>query len=162
MSITIGSSGNKTVDVSAHIGNGGNKTIYQGWQGATGNKLIYPTISLSNETIISAGGGTVSATYTLESDGDIIRSLSGSNTDIGDWSTPKNLAPSFYEAFVTPTSGSLSGGATGFWASLGSNQSWVVQQTVIGTKSCTFTIQIRSNGVILTSATITLTAEKIF
>lgn len=122
-----------------------------------------PLISLSNLTIGSSGAGSQSASYTLESDGDVVATttLFGSS-DQGDWIDPKAAAPGTYEARVTVTSGSLSSGTTGTWLALTSNRTWTVTRDTVGTSTCVFTVEIRKgSGSTLASATITLEAEVI-
>lgn len=65
-----------------------------------------------------------------------------------------------YEIRADVTSGSLSSGTTGSWLVLSTSRSWAVTRTVIGTKTATMAVQIRrvSDSVVLTTATITITA----
>ena len=121
-------------------------------------------ISLSGLTISAIGsGGAQTATYTLESDGDVIiaTTVDGS-LDAGDWISPKASAPSDYEVQATLVSGTLSTGTTGSWLALSSNRSWTLQRVTVGVATqVTLTIEIRKgSGAVLASATVTLDAER--
>ena len=104
------------------------------------------------------------AGYELQDDGDIFRNLGigggASNTDIGDWITPKiNMAA--YECRATLNSGtSPAGSAVGSWLALSSGRSWNLTRTSLGTVTCNLTIEIRraSDGTVLDSCTVILTA----
>ena len=123
-------------------------------------------ISLSGVSVYSAGAGTQTATYTLESDGDVMSATtSGGSIDEGDWIDPKASAPSDYEAKATLNAGTLTLGssATGSWLVLTSNRSWSVTQIVNSGSSnaADLTIEIRKgSGATLASASVTLEAER--
>ena len=122
-------------------------------------------IALSGVAVSSVGSGSQTATYTLESDGDVVTATtSGGSVDAGDWIDPKASAPSDYEVKATLNSGTLNGGssATGSWLALTSNRSWGVTQTVIGVATqVDLTIEIRKgSGATLASANVTLDAER--
>lgn len=122
-------------------------------------------ISLSGVAVSSVGSGAQTATYTLESDGDVMTATTpGGSVDAGDWIDPKASAPSDYEVQATLVSGTLTGGssATGSWLALTSNRSWTLTQTVIGVATqVDLTIEIRKGaGATLASATVTLDAER--
>jgi hypothetical protein len=121
------------------------------------------TITLSGVAISSTGGGSQTATYTLESDGDIVRFTTplGSG-DIGDWISPKSAAPSNYEVRATLNSGSLTSGTTDSWLALTSNRSWSLTRVVVGAADqVDLTIEIRKgSGAVLATATVTLDAER--
>ena len=130
------------------------------WAAMGGDK-----ISLSLVTVVSVGAGTQTATYTLESDGDVISATtSGGSVDEGDWIDPKANAPSDYEVQATLNAGTLTPGssATGSWLALTSNRSWSLQQITIGQATqVDLTIEIRKgSGATLASATVTLDAER--
>jgi hypothetical protein len=121
-------------------------------------------ISLSGLTISAIGsGGAQTATYTLESDGDVIiaTTVDGS-LDAGDWISPKASAPSDYEVQATLNAGTLTSGTTGSWLALSSNRSWTLQRVTVGVATqVTLTIEIRKgSGAVLASATVTLDAER--
>ena len=123
-------------------------------------------IGLSGVSVYSAGAGTQTATYTLESDGDVMSATtSGGSIDEGDWIDPKASAPSDYEAKATLNAGTLTLGssATGSWLALTSNRSWSVTQIVNSGSSnaADLTIEIRKgSGATLASASVTLEAER--
>jgi hypothetical protein len=121
-------------------------------------------ITLSNVAISSVGGGSQTATYTLESDGDIVRVTTPlGSADIGDWISPKASAPSNYEVLATLNSGTLTSGTTGSWLALTSNRSWTLTRAIVGAAdTVNLTIQIRKgSGSTLASATVTLDAERL-
>ena len=122
-----------------------------------------PLISLSNRTVFSSGAASQTATYTLESDGDIVATTTPVGAvDVGDWIDPKAAAPGTYEVLATIVSGSLSSGTTGSWLALTSNRSWSVTRGSLGDATCIITVEIRKGGgATLASATIELTAEVI-
>jgi hypothetical protein len=120
-------------------------------------------ISLSGVAVSSVGAGTQTATYTLESDGDVMSATTdGGSVDAGDWIDPKANAPSDYEVQATLVSGTLSTGTTGSWLALSSNRSWTLQRVTVGVATqVTLTIEIRKgSGAVLASATVTLDAER--
>jgi hypothetical protein len=90
-------------------------------------------IALSNVSVSSIGAGSQTATYTLESDGDVMSdSTIFGPVDEGDWITPKANAPSDYEARATLNSGTMTSGTTGSWLALTSNRSWTLTQATVG------------------------------
>lgn len=120
-------------------------------------------ISLSGVTVSSVGSGSQTATYTLESDGDVVRETTPlGSADIGDWIDPKANAPSDYEVQATLNSGTLTSGTTGSWLALTSNRSWTLTQAIVGSATTVdLTIEIRKgSGATLASATVTLDAER--
>ena len=122
-------------------------------------------IALSGVAVSSVGSGSQTATYTLESDGDVVTATtSGGSVDAGDWIDPKASAPSDYEVKATLNSGTLNGSssATGSWLALTSNRSWGVTQVVVGVATqVDLTIEIRKgSGATLASANVTLDAER--
>ena len=122
-------------------------------------------IALSGVAVSSVGSGSQTATYTLESDGDVVTvTTSGGSVDAGDWIDPKASAPSDYEVKATLNSGTPNGGssATGSWLALTSNRSWGVTQVVVGVATqVDLTIEIRKgSGATLASANVTLDAER--
>ena len=120
-------------------------------------------IALSNVNVLSIGAGSQTATYTLESDGDVVSdSTIFGPVDEGDWITPKANAPSDYEVQATLNAGTLTSGTTGSWLALTSNRSWTLTQATVGAATqVDLTIEIRKgSGATLASATITLEAEQ--
>ena len=123
-------------------------------------------IALSGVAVSSVGSGSQTATYTLESDGDVVTATTTlGSSDIGDWIDPKASAPSDYEVRATLNSGTLNVGssATGSWLALTSNRSWGVTQIIVGAADqVDLTIEIRKgSGATLASATVTLDAERL-
>lgn len=122
-----------------------------------------PVISITNQSSYSSASTPSTATngYQLSNNGKVYtQSPGGTYNYIEDWVTPNSLASS-YEALVTVTSGTLSSGTSGSWVALSSTQNWTVTRSTIGTKTCTFTVEIRKVGTttVLDSATIDITAE---
>ena len=120
-------------------------------------------ISLSGVSVSSVGAGTQTATYTLESDGDVMSATTdGGSVDQGDWISPKASAPSDYEVQATLNAGTLTSGTTGSWLALSSNRSWTLGRVTVGVATqVTLTIEIRKgSGAVLASATVTLDAER--
>jgi len=120
-------------------------------------------ISISNQTISGSGTSSAGAWYYLTSGGVVQGSTAFNGINpyfIENWVTPTSAAAD-YEAFITVTSGSLTGGTTGSWVALSSTRSWYIQSTSTGTTTCVFTVQIRRVGTVtvLDTATITLNAE---
>lgn len=68
-----------------------------------------------------------------------------------------------YEARATVVSGALTSGTTASWLGLGTTRSWTVTRTnnLPGLDECVLTMEIRAvaTGTVLTSATVTLSAE---
>ena len=121
-------------------------------------------IALSGVAVSSVGSGSQTATYTLESDGDVVRATTPlGSSDIGDWIDPKASAPSDYEVRATLNSGTLTSGTTGSWLALTSNRSWTLTQATVGAADpVDLTIEIRKgSGATLASATVTLDAERL-
>ena len=103
-----------------------------------------------------------SAGYSLTSTGDVVRVTSSGSTIVAQWVVPTSAASAAYEVRASIVSGSVSAGTTGSWLSLGSTQTWTRTQTTIGSSTVVLTVEIRaaSTGAVLSTATITLTAEK--
>lgn len=127
---------------------------------------VSPVVNIDTVTVqhVSATPANAFARYMLEADGDIVKRENVTDTDLGDWVTPKTFAGAAYDCRMTTVSGTVSPGsaATGSWLSLGSDRSWNVQIAVVGTKTYVGTLEIRraSDGVVLDTATITLTAQE--
>ena len=119
-----------------------------------------PTIAISDATVEHSVASPTNAlaSYSLESDGDIVTHAG----DTGDWITPKAAAGAAYEARVTIISGTLTSGTSGSWLALSTTRTWTRARTidVAGTDTCEFTLEIRqaAGGLVLDTATITLNA----
>lgn len=166
MPLTIGTTSGNKDPYQITIGTtSGNKDIIEGWVGTTsGNKLFFSGATITLDTSYSmygtdGGFGSASASFALESDGDIIASEGFGNVDVGDWISPKASAPGSYEVRATIVSGSLSSGTTGSWLALTSTRTWVVSRSSPGYSSCVLTIEIRLSGTVLDTTTVTLEAE---
>lgn len=122
-----------------------------------------PVIAITNRSISHTSGGILpaSATYTLGSDGVVYRQTGSSPAVALETWDNQSATVGNYEAKVTVTSGALTSGTTGSWVSLGSSKSWDLSISAGGYDQCVFTVEIRlaSSGVVLDSATITLTAD---
>jgi hypothetical protein len=121
------------------------------------------TISISNETIsdFRLFPDSALAEYQLQSDGDIVRTISTAQADIGDWLSPKNNF-GFYEARATVLGGDTPNGSLNTWNALSSTNAWSFFETEgNSTKSCDLLVEIRfaQTGVVLDSATISLSAS---
>jgi hypothetical protein len=107
--------------------------------------------------------GDSEASFTIENDGDVTSYTTGLGTiDIGDWIAPKDAAGANYEVFVTVNSGSLSGGTTGSWLSLGTTRTWTAAvSSGGGTVGANITVEIRraTGGAALASSTFNLSAN---
>lgn len=120
-----------------------------------------PRIQLQGATASDVDASLASAGYTLESDGDELKSEGASTDDLGDWITPKGLAPGAYECRMTYSSGDTPAGpALGSWHALTSSRSWSLTQSGTGSKDFSGTIEIRTGGgLIVASAAVSLSAE---
>jgi hypothetical protein len=116
-------------------------------------------ITLDDQALNNSGGaGTITCSYSIESDGDIVGDPAG---DLGDWIIPRALAGANYEVRATLNSGSLFAGTTGSWLGLGTTRTWTVQRTTPGTQDANLTIEIRPvSGSVLDSALVTLSTER--
>lgn len=123
---------------------------------------------IGNHTVTSAAAGSQTATLTLLPSG-VLRettTVSGNVDSASEWLFPQNAAEAaLYEAYATVTVGTLFSGTTGSWVSLGSSQSWSIQEVVpgVGPDTATFTLDIRlaSSLQVVDTATITLTADRL-
>jgi len=101
------------------------------------------------------------AGYQLTSGGIVNENLGVAFNPIGTWIQAAANA-NLYEARLSAIIGTTpSGDLTATWLNLGTSRLWFITQTVGGTDNSEFLIEIRqaSTGIVLASATITLTAE---
>lgn len=111
---------------------------------------------------VASGSGSQTATFTLQSDGDILINV----VDGGDnWIDPVASAPGLYEVKAEIVSGTpgVGSAATGTWLALTSDRLWrVIDATNNGLNVvCVLTIEIRHNGgSVLASTTVTLEANR--
>lgn len=96
---------------------------------------------------------TVYATYTLESDGDIVKNEDSTIVDMGDWITPKSRMTD-YEVRATIVSGSVEGGVTGSWLDFSTDRFWTKSDP--GTVEMTIEIRDAATSTVRDSATITI------
>ena len=127
--------------------------------------LSGPRVSIADLSVddVTVSPTNASSTYQLTNAGVINRiTVSGGTTTPGNWVFPASAAGANYEVRATVNSGALTSGTTGSWTALSSTQSWVRQQSSIGTSSCNLTIEIRhaTSLVVLDTASITLNAER--
>jgi len=122
-------------------------------------------ISITDQYVYGFDAPDAYAYYFLTAGGQVEQSeeAGGNNpTNLEQWCTPTNQS-SNYEAFITITSGTLSGGSgTGTWLALSTTRNWFVTENQSGQqKICVFTVQIRKigTGTVLDTATITLEAS---
>lgn len=121
------------------------------------------TIQLSNQLVLDGGPipprTSATAGYTLDSTGDIRKTVNLTTTDIGDWITPKS-GMSGHSAKFDVTSGALSGGVTGTYQNLATPRNFFVTQSSAGTKTATVTVSIKndSTGVVEATCSVTVTA----
>lgn len=121
-----------------------------------------PVVSLSDRTVTDNDATAPSAQYRLQTDGQVRTStVSGGLAFPETWIEPTSAAGSAYEVRATVTSGTFTSGTAGSWLSLGSIRNWTCDQATDGTKTVTATFEIRNatSLAVLTTATITLTAN---
>ena len=142
--------------------------------GVASGAIVMPTnfygksnvvISITDQYISGSGVSDAYAFYFLTAGGQVESSTfaGGINpVNLEQWCTPTNQS-SNYEALVTLTSGTLSGGSgTGTWLALSTTRNWYVEEFGSGnSKLCQFTVQIRKigTGTVLDTATIDLEAN---
>jgi hypothetical protein len=129
-------------------------TILLAAVGAFGGETVSIDDRSVSETTVSPNPA--EALYELTSGGDVYVDPGGT---VETWVSPAPTSPGSYEVKATVTAGALSSGTTGSWLALSSNRSWSVGPVTLGNANATLTIEIRKDGVVLDSATITLEAE---
>ena len=128
----------------------------------TGDNVV---ISITDQYVYDFDSPDAYAYYFLTAGGQVEQSLEAGGinpTNLEQWCTPTNQS-SNYEALVTITSGTLSGGSgAGTWLALSTTRNWFVTENQSGQqKLCQFTVQIRRIGTttVLDTATIDLEAS---
>lgn len=97
--------------------------------------------------------------YQINSNGSVYGTNLGTPFDLLEqWVTPTSFA-SDYEVYATLVSGSLSGGTTGAWLSLGTTREWYVEETGIGTSLAELSFQVRKIGTTTVLDTWTINLE---
>ena len=122
-----------------------------------------PTISLAPSYSVddsAVSPFTATANFRLTNTGLIQQLTSFGTSTIGSWIDDTSLAGN-YEARATLVSGTLSTGTAGVYQALSSTLTWGVSRGSTGSKSCTFTLEIRktSTGVVMDSSTVIVTAS---
>lgn len=90
--------------------------------------------------------------------------LSPAYSDVGggEWAEPESATVGdTYEVRMVTVSGTLSSGTADSWLALTSDREFNVQQTSNGSKAFSGTLEIRRNGVVLDSGSISLTATAV-
>jgi hypothetical protein len=153
-----------------------NDTDVRTLAGVASGAIVMPTnfygkssvvISITDQYIPGLGISDAYAFYILTAGGQVEQSIEAGGinpTNLEQWCTPTAQA-SNYEALVTLTAGTLSGGSgAGTWLALSTTRTWYVEEfTPGGSKLCQFTVQIRKIGTttVLDTATIDLEATVI-
>ena len=125
---------------------------------------IGESIEIKDQTKTDASSAPADARidYILRTNGNVdLDRLAGSDETLETWKEPRSLDSANYEvratlAFGSPRSGSS---ATGTWLALSTERWWGVEETGIGSETIIFTLEIRRGTKVLSTATITLTAE---
>jgi hypothetical protein len=128
---------------------------------ASGAPIGVPAIS--GETIIgnAANPSAAQAVVQFTSAGIVNKIENGVSAQIDtttDWLRPAAAAPSLYQISATVQSGtSPTGDSLATFLPLTSNRQWTLDQSGVGTKSCTLLIELRYNGgTVLKSGTYSL------
>lgn len=121
-------------------------------------------ITLDDVSVVDlvSGPGTATATYRLESDGDIL-DISPGTTDIGDWIVPKVNMADYSVRFELVSGATPSGSALDTWLALTSNRDITVTRGSNGLTQSIVTVKIArtsDTSTVLDQATVTLEAEK--
>ena len=97
--------------------------------------------------------------YRINSNGNVYGTNGGVPFDLLEqWVTPTSFA-SDYEVYATLVSGSLTGGTTGAWLSLGTTREWYVEETGSGTSLATLSFDVRKIGTTTVLDTWTINLE---
>jgi len=99
----------------------------------------------------------VTAYYTLDPSGSILEAQLRSLT----WIAPQVGMDQFQARVSNVTGATLTSGTVNSWLTLTASRSWELEQSVIGSSSSTFLVEIRrtSDSVVVDSANVTLTAQ---
>jgi hypothetical protein len=133
------------------------------WRQVYQAAVVFLTATSAGGTSFSPTNATV--TYSLRNTGSISRVFNGNLSTIGQWIDPTSAANGGtpYECRATLLSGtSPSGDSLSTWLAMTADRSWFLSRTSVGTTTCQLTVEIRraSDGVVLTSQTVTITAIK--
>ena len=119
------------------------------------------TLSGGSASDLETAPGTASAGFRINADGTVDREEGGVFTQISvlrDWIRPASAASGDYEVRCTIDSGDGPVNA-GTWFALSSDVLFQIVQSGTGTKSGTWTIEIRRNSVIADSGSYTASAQ---
>lgn len=109
----------------------------------------------------STAGVTATATFTLETDGDIMSTtVTAGSVDLGDWLSNKAAAPGPFQARATLSVGDTPSGTLGSWVNLSTSPAWGLTQVAVGAKSCILTVEVGVGGVAYDSTSVQLDAER--
>lgn len=111
----------------------------------------------------NGGGGTITASIAYQNDGDIQTDTTDGSVDVGDWITPKALAPGSYTVRAHVDSGTLAGTSSAVDTDLAltSTRSWGVEQAVVGTATATITVTLKDgSGNTLATGQVTISATR--
>jgi len=131
---------------------------------AAGSAPLSALVTARSSTVTKAGT-TATAGYQIKNDGNasITDAFGGYGNISGEWETA-GRSPSLYEVYFHVTSGTLSGGPTeDTWLNCGTTYACIVSQATVGTKTCTFTVEIRNAATTASLSgpvSITLTATR--
>jgi hypothetical protein len=162
----------KAVEVHRRDSGGTWRKAKEIWRKDTGGtwRLIFSgenfNLTFTNASNIRISPTDASAFITLVTDGTSLRSAAVTGGSIANGNWWSDTTPPTVHVRVTVTSGSLTSGTTGTWLSIGSggsNRTWTVTRTTIGTNSATVTFDFSLDGGTTTHATksgVTITATE--
>lgn len=122
-----------------------------------------PLFKVHTSAVSSNGdGGAITASIAYQNDGDIQTDTTDGSLDVGDWISPKALAPGAYTIRVHVDSGTLdSGDSVDADLALSTTRSWGISQAAVGSKSATITVTIKdAGGNTVASGQVTLSATR--
>lgn len=135
-------------------------TAILGALGAYGATAVAAVVSITDQDIFEAGTGSVSATYSVANDGKV---KNGAGAILETWLQGSGGVVANYEVRATLVSGTLTSGTTGSWLGCATTRTWTKTNGASNNSTVTaaLTIEIRraSDGIVLDSATVTLSAE---
>ena len=167
MPMSVNDAGTWRTLTDVHVNDAGTwRRIQEVWVNDAGTwRMVHvgDVVAITSQTITDSQLDPTPAvvSYQLQSDGNVEATSGGFPSALGDWVTPTASAGAAYEARATIVSGSLTSGTAGSWLPLSSNRTWSLTRSVIGFSTTVLTIEIRraADGVVLTTATITLEAN---
>lgn len=130
----------------------------------SGGVVSPSTITLNNASVyaVAVSPSTAEAGVTVDSDGYFYFIENGASYQLFQWCTPAANA-NLFEAYATliDGSGGLTSGTLDTWLTLGTDRSWTVQRSGVGTAYSFINIGIRAiaGGEIIASATYDLYAS---